>query len=289
MTTFYDVPANYLIPALAEQLKSNAAISMPDWADVVKTGSSRERPPTQTDWWQTRAAALLRKIARQGPIGVTALSQEYGGRKNNGSKPNTPGVGSRKVIRAIVQQLEEQASSPLNQVAWLNQKVVKQHNCSTDVSSQPLDTNSSMKSHTVFDHKLKKPIQASTSTEWMWKFDNCCRWFDGTWSVPSTSTDGTPATTEQQAKQQAAAEANRMYKRKNSKHSIKQWRRFSPEARSRLTNISLVDSNKADLMKRQLVSLHEQQKISIPVNDEQLKRILASLSKSRRDASIRRM
>jgi small subunit ribosomal protein S19e len=80
---------------------------MPDWADVVKTGSSRERPPTQTDWWHTRGAALLRKIARQGPIGVTSLSQEYGGRKNNGSKPNTPGVGSRKVIRILVQQLED--------------------------------------------------------------------------------------------------------------------------------------------------------------------------------------
>ena len=107
MTTFYDVPANFLIPALAEELKSNDAIKMPEWADVVKTGSSRERPPTQTDWWHTRGAALLRKIARQGPIGVTSLSQEYGGRKNNGSKPNTPGVGSRKVIRILVQQLED--------------------------------------------------------------------------------------------------------------------------------------------------------------------------------------
>ena len=107
MTTFYDVPANFLIPALAEELKSNDAIKMPDWADVVKTGSSRERPPTQTDWWHTRGAALLRKIARQGPIGVTSLSQEYGGRKNNGSKPNTPGAGSRKVIRILVQQLED--------------------------------------------------------------------------------------------------------------------------------------------------------------------------------------
>ena len=58
---------------------------MPDWADVVKTGSSRERPPTQDDWWHTRGAAILRKIARQGPIGVTALSQEFGGQKNNGS------------------------------------------------------------------------------------------------------------------------------------------------------------------------------------------------------------
>ena len=107
MTTFYDVPANFLIPALAEQLKTYDAIKMPEWADVVKTGSSRERPPSQTDWWHTRGAALLRKVARQGPIGVTALSQEYGGRKNNGSKPNTPGVGSRKVIRILVQQLED--------------------------------------------------------------------------------------------------------------------------------------------------------------------------------------
>ncbi|MDA8623114.1 30S ribosomal protein S19e [Candidatus Poseidoniales archaeon] len=107
MTTIYDVPANFLIPAVAEQLKSNASISMPEWAQVVKTGSSRERPPSQTDWWHIRGAAMLRKIARQGPIGVTLLSQEYGGRKNNGSKPNTPGVGSRKVIRAILQQLED--------------------------------------------------------------------------------------------------------------------------------------------------------------------------------------
>ena len=38
---------------------------------------------------------------------MTALSQEFGGRKNNGSKPNTPGVGSRKVIRILVQQLED--------------------------------------------------------------------------------------------------------------------------------------------------------------------------------------
>ena len=73
MTTFYDVPANFLIPALAEQLKSNDAISMPEWADVVKTGSSRERPPTQTDWWHTRGAALLRKIARQGTLSALPL------------------------------------------------------------------------------------------------------------------------------------------------------------------------------------------------------------------------
>jgi DNA-binding TFAR19-related protein (PDSD5 family) len=51
----------------------------------------------------------------------------------------------------------------------------------------------------------------------------------------------------------------------------------------------LVDANKANLLKRQLITLHDQKKISIPVNDDQLKRILTSLSKSRRDASIRRI
>ncbi|MEC7484278.1 MAG: DNA-binding protein [Candidatus Thermoplasmatota archaeon] len=95
---------------------------------------------------------------------------------------------------------------------------------------------------------------------------------------------------DQQAKQQAAAEAE-SHVQAQEQQALDQAMKtiLTSEARGRLTNISLVDPNKADLMKRQLVSLHEQQKISIPVNDEQLKRILASLSKSRRDASIRRM
>jgi len=95
---------------------------------------------------------------------------------------------------------------------------------------------------------------------------------------------------EQQAKQQATAEAE-SHVLAQEQQALDQAMRtiLTPDARSRLANISLVDANKADLMKRQLVSLHEQQKISIPVNDEQLKKILASLSKSRRDASIRRM
>ena len=95
---------------------------------------------------------------------------------------------------------------------------------------------------------------------------------------------------EQQAKQQAAAEAE-SHVQAQEQQALDQAMKtiLTSEARSRLTNISLDDANKADLMKRQLVSLHEQQKITIPVSDEQLKRILASLSKSRRDASIRRM
>ena len=95
---------------------------------------------------------------------------------------------------------------------------------------------------------------------------------------------------EQQAKQQAADEVESQVQAQEQQALDQAMKTIlTSEARGRLTNISLVDSSKSDLLKRQLVSLHDQQKISIPVNDDQLKRILASLSKSRRDASIRRI
>ena len=72
MTTFYDVPAGILNPALAGKLSEIDGISRPQWADYVKTGIHRERPPTQENWWELRCAALLRKVGREGPIGVNS-------------------------------------------------------------------------------------------------------------------------------------------------------------------------------------------------------------------------
>lgn len=106
MTTFYDIPAELLIPALAERIATTDGIDTPDWAGFVKTAVSRERPPSQENWWFLRTAALLRKVAREGPIGVTHLSQAYGGIKDNGAMPNTPGVAGRHIIRTSLQQLE---------------------------------------------------------------------------------------------------------------------------------------------------------------------------------------
>ena len=107
MTTFYDVPADLLNPALAEKLSDVDGISRPQWADYVKTGVHRERPPTQENWWELRCAALLRKVGREGPIGVNALAQAYGGKKDNGSNPHTPAMGSRHIIRTALQQLND--------------------------------------------------------------------------------------------------------------------------------------------------------------------------------------
>ncbi|MBL6731474.1 MAG: 40S ribosomal protein S19 [Candidatus Poseidoniaceae archaeon] len=106
MTTYFDIPANMLISALADKLSDSKDIVAPDWSEYVKTGVDRERPPTQENWWTIRAASLLRKVAKQGPVGVTTLAQTYGTVMNNGAGPNTPGVASRHIIRTALQQLE---------------------------------------------------------------------------------------------------------------------------------------------------------------------------------------
>jgi len=107
MATAFDVPADKLIPKLAEELKKIETIAPPDWAGVVKTGRHREKSPVEGDWWHTRSAAVLRKIYIQGPIGTTRLAAEYGGKSDRGSKPNKAVRGSRSISRITVQQLEK--------------------------------------------------------------------------------------------------------------------------------------------------------------------------------------
>ncbi len=106
MTTHYDVPAALLLPLVASKLGELEAIKQPEWAEDVKTGANRERPPSQDNWWEMRCAAILRKVARLGPIGVKHLADEFGGPRNRNVKPNRVKTGSRNIIRTGLQQLE---------------------------------------------------------------------------------------------------------------------------------------------------------------------------------------
>jgi len=110
MTTFYDVPADGLIEAVAQRLAESDEISEPDWFAVAKTGVGRELPPEQSDFWQVRAASLLRKVAIDEPVGVGALRTAYGDSKQGSNRyrvrPDRTTDGSGKVIRTILQQLE---------------------------------------------------------------------------------------------------------------------------------------------------------------------------------------
>lgn len=106
MVTVYDVRPADLISKVSGELKKKNEIKMPEWARFVKTGTHKERPPEQPDWWYIRTASVLRRIYIDGPVGVYRLRMYYGGRKNRGHKPEKFVRAGGKIIRTILQQLE---------------------------------------------------------------------------------------------------------------------------------------------------------------------------------------
>lgn len=110
MTTLYDVPADELIDELAVRLEDR--VEAPEWAALSKTGSGRELPPEQENFWAIRAASLLRKVATNGPVGVQRLETEYGSAKRGSLRykvsPARRSDASGNIIRTILQQLEEE-------------------------------------------------------------------------------------------------------------------------------------------------------------------------------------
>lgn len=108
MKTIYDVDPETLITATAERLESDYdAVETPEWARYVKTGVNKERPPQQENWWYIRSAAVLRQVYKRGPIGTQRLRSIYGGKQRRGHQTEHFQRSSGKVIRTILQQLEE--------------------------------------------------------------------------------------------------------------------------------------------------------------------------------------
>lgn len=108
VTTAYDVPADLLIERLRGYIKESVReVEPPEWAGYVKTGSHVERMPQDPDWWYVRSASLLRKLYMKGPIGVSRLRKEYGGRKRMGVRPAHFRKAGGSIIRTILQQMEQ--------------------------------------------------------------------------------------------------------------------------------------------------------------------------------------
>jgi len=85
---------------------------------------------------------------------------------------------------------------------------------------------------------------------------------------------------EEQAQQEAAETAN---------IDAILRRHLSSDARARLTRIGLVDPKRANAIKADLAAMLEQGSINTPMSDTALKQVLAQLSKSRSNASVRRI
>ncbi|HIJ11882.1 TPA: 30S ribosomal protein S19e [Candidatus Woesearchaeota archaeon] len=115
MTHILRVNPNDLINKVAVQLKQQKLVEPTEWSKFVKTGHHKQRLPDSPDWWYARSAAMLRAIARLGPIGTSKLRTKYGGKKNRGHKPEHVYRASGSIIRHILQQLEK--SELIKQVA----------------------------------------------------------------------------------------------------------------------------------------------------------------------------
>ena len=106
MTHILSVNPHTLIHRAADELKTKRLIEKPEWATFVKTGRHKERLPDHANWWFYRSAAVLRSVAKLGPIGTEKLRTKYGGLKGRGHKPEKFYKGSASIIRTILQQIE---------------------------------------------------------------------------------------------------------------------------------------------------------------------------------------
>jgi len=64
---------------------------------------------------------------------------------------------------------------------------------------------------------------------------------------------------------------------------------LSPEARQRLTNLSMIKPEFTQQLELQLIQLAQAGKLPIPISDAQLKQILIQLQSRKRETKIRRI
>ena len=101
------VPPELLLKNLAEAFKEDKRVEVPEWTNYAKAGIHKEKTWEDPDWFYKRLASTLRKVYVKGPIGISRLSEEYGGRVDRGSQKYRPGKGSRAIVRHMLVTLEK--------------------------------------------------------------------------------------------------------------------------------------------------------------------------------------
>jgi small subunit ribosomal protein S19e len=102
---FQNVSPYKHILKVAEMLKQ-MGLDKPAFVDYVKSGSHKQRPAENRNFFYIRAAAILRKAAK-GVIGVNRLRKAFGGRKTGRVKPEHKRKAGGKIIRTAMQNLEK--------------------------------------------------------------------------------------------------------------------------------------------------------------------------------------
>lgn len=107
MNAVYDLTAQEFNLKLAEALKKIPEFEAPEWSKFVKSGPAKERPIDDADFWQKRAASILRQIYKHKIVGVNRLRTRYGSKKNRGFRPEEFRRAGGKIIRTILQQSDK--------------------------------------------------------------------------------------------------------------------------------------------------------------------------------------
>ncbi|SOV74232.1 40S ribosomal protein S19 [Plasmodium sp. gorilla clade G3] len=101
-----DVDADLFIRSYATHLKLHNKITYPKWCTFVKTGKGRKLAPLNEDWYFIRASSILRRLYLHPDIGVGFLRRQFSSKQRRGVAPNHTSLASGKILRSILQQLE---------------------------------------------------------------------------------------------------------------------------------------------------------------------------------------
>ncbi len=107
MVSVKEVDPQKLIENLKEELKKFPELEPPRWVMFAKSSHASERPPEQKDFWYIRAAAIMRRLYLDGPLGVSRLRKYFRRRKRRGRRPAKTYKASGNIIRKILQKLEK--------------------------------------------------------------------------------------------------------------------------------------------------------------------------------------
>ena len=102
-----EVPAEAFVNHLSKYLENNHIVRAPKWADLVKTGCLKQMPPSFQNWWYIRTASVAREVYLHPGTSVEQLRNRYGAKKHYGAAPCHFCQASGKIVRVILQQLEE--------------------------------------------------------------------------------------------------------------------------------------------------------------------------------------
>lgn len=103
----YDFSGQEYNKKLAEALKQIPEFKKPEWIDFVKSGSGKERPIEEDDFWYKKASSILKQIYKNKIVGVNRLRTRYGNKKRRGSRPEKFKKSGGKIIRTILKQADE--------------------------------------------------------------------------------------------------------------------------------------------------------------------------------------